>query len=30
MGSDAVGAVLSRPSGQALEKRVGGDAADLD
>ena len=38
MGSDAVGAVLSRPTGQALEERVstghsleewvGGDAAD--
>ena len=30
MGSDAVDAVLSRPTDQALKERVGGNAADLD
>jgi len=30
MGGDAVVAVLSRPTGQSLEERVGGDAADRD
>ena len=30
MGSDAVDAVLSRPTDQALKERVSGDAADLD
>jgi hypothetical protein len=30
MGSDAMDAVLSRPTEQALKERVGGNAADLD
>ena len=30
MGSDAVDAVLSRPTDQALKEHVGGNAADLD
>jgi len=30
MGSDAMDAVLSRPTEQALKERVGGNAADLN